>query len=59
MAEPIKIPFGVWTQVGPRNHVLDGVQIPMVRGNFEAEGDPVYKEYHECSAAMRPFVKFL
>jgi len=21
-AEPIEIPFGVWTQVGPSNHVL-------------------------------------
>jgi len=25
-AEPM--PFGMWTRVGPRNHVLDGVQIP-------------------------------
>jgi len=23
-AEPIKMPFGVWTLVGPMNHVLDG-----------------------------------
>jgi len=27
MAEPIKIPFGVWTWVRPRNNVLDEVQI--------------------------------
>jgi len=27
MAEPIEMPFGIWTQVGQRNHVLDGVQI--------------------------------
>jgi len=27
-AEPIKMPFGLRTQVGPRNHVLDGVQTP-------------------------------
>jgi len=26
-AEPIEIPFSVKTPVGPRNHVLDGVQI--------------------------------
>jgi len=32
-AEPIKILFGLWTRVGPRNHVLDGVQIPMGRDN--------------------------
>ena len=23
-AEPIKMPFGLWTRMGPRNHVLDG-----------------------------------
>jgi len=23
-AEPIEMPFGVWTPVGPRKHVLDG-----------------------------------
>jgi len=27
-AEPIEIPFGMWTRVGPRDYVLDGVQIP-------------------------------
>jgi len=26
--EPIEMPFGLRTQVRPRNHVLDGVQIP-------------------------------
>jgi len=25
MAEPIEILFGLWTQVGPRKHVLGGV----------------------------------
>ena len=35
-AEPIEMPFGLWTQVGPRNHVLDeGPDPPMGRGNFE------------------------
>ena len=24
IAEPIKMPFGLWTQVGPRKHVLGG-----------------------------------
>ena len=38
MTEPIEMPFGKWTQVGARNHVLDGVQIPthvegILRGN--------------------------
>jgi len=31
-AEVIKIPFELWTQLGPRNHVLDGVQIPPWEG---------------------------
>ena len=34
-AEPIEMPFGLRTRVGPENHVLDGAQIPMGRGNFE------------------------
>jgi len=36
MAEPIKIPFGVWPRVGQRNRVLDrGPDASMGRGNFE------------------------
>jgi len=26
-AEPIEMPFGLWTRVGPVNYVLGGVQI--------------------------------
>jgi len=26
-AQPIKMMFGVWTWVGPRRHVLDGVHL--------------------------------
>jgi len=39
-AEPVKMPFGLWTRVGPKNyHVLDGSpDLPMVRGNFEGKG---------------------
>jgi len=34
--EPIKIPFGLRTQVAPRNQILDGVpHPPMGRGTFE------------------------
>ena len=43
-AKPIKMPFGLTTRVGPGNHVLDGVQIPMGRGNSEAgKGRPIPK----------------
>jgi len=35
-AGPIEMPFGFWTRVGPRNHVLDGgPHPPMGRSNFE------------------------
>jgi len=30
-AELIKMPFGLWTRVGQRNHVLDGFQIPLFK----------------------------
>ena len=31
-AELIEIPFGLWTQLGPTNEILDGVQIPKREG---------------------------
>ena len=34
-AEPIEVPLGTWIRVGPRNCVLDGVQIPKGKGTFE------------------------
>jgi len=27
-AQPIEMPFGSWARMGPKNHVLDGVEIP-------------------------------
>ena len=44
-AEPIEMPFGLWTRVGPSYHVLDGV--PGVQMSV-TEG---------AATAMRPFVK--
>jgi len=32
MAELIEMPFGMWTQVGRRNHVLDEARIPYRKG---------------------------
>jgi len=32
MAEPIEMPFGMWTRVGPVNHVLDGGPGPPCEG---------------------------
>jgi len=33
-AELIEMPFGLWTQVGPMSHALDGVQIPHAKWQF-------------------------
>jgi len=34
IAQPTEMPFGLWTRVGPRKHVLNGVQIPHVKGKL-------------------------
>ena len=41
MAEPIKIPFGLWARMGPRNHELDGSRFRMRRGNSGGKGRPL------------------
>jgi len=33
-AELLEMLFGLWTRVGPKNHVLDGVQISHETGQF-------------------------
>ena len=33
-AEPIEMPFGLWTWVGLRNHVLDGDRDPQWEGTI-------------------------
>jgi len=39
MVEPIEMPFGLRTLLGPMNHVLDrGPYPPMGRGNFLGKG---------------------
>ena len=38
---PIEMPFGLRTRVGPGNHVSDGVQIHMGRGNIWGKGRPL------------------
>jgi len=38
MAEPIKMPLGLWTRVSPRYHVLDGEsRSPHAKGQFFGE----------------------
>jgi len=36
--EPTEMPFGLRTRLGSGNHVLDGVQIPHVKGHLLGEG---------------------
>jgi len=39
MAEPMEMPFGLWTRLGLRNHVLDkGLDCPVQMGNFWGTG---------------------
>ena len=37
MAELIELLFGLWARMGPRKHVLDGTQIPHVKGQLLGE----------------------
>ena len=41
--EPIEMPFGLTTVVGPGNHVLDQDPDPHGKGHFWGEGRPVVK----------------
>jgi len=44
MAEPIEMPFGLWSRVVPRNHVLDGVKISPWEGTIlRGEGAAIVK----------------
>ena len=45
--------FGLWTQMGPRNHVLDGIQVPMWRGNVEGDWRPIVKYRDFLAWAMQ------
>ena len=49
-ANRIKIPFGIWTQVGSRNHVLVGGPDPLRRDNFGGHlvAHCKYMEYLVC-----------
>jgi len=44
MAEPIEVPFGFRNGVGPRNHVLEGVQIAPWEGDILRENGVVHGE---------------
>jgi len=42
--EAIEMLFQLWTLVGPCNHILDGVQIPLWKAAiFRGQGHPIVK----------------
>ena len=49
-AEPIQIQYGILSQVGPGNHVLDGVHTVTTRRIWFN---------HPCAAEMQPYVRLL
>jgi len=56
-AEPIEMPFGLRTWLGPRDHVLDGgSDPPMGMGKFGGgeNGRPIvkYRDFLPCSAQI-------
>jgi len=38
MAEPMEMPFGLWTWVGPKKHILDGGPNPCARAILSRKG---------------------
>jgi len=44
MAKPIEMLSGWVTQVGPRNHLVDGVKIPLWKGQFLEVVQPTEKQ---------------
>jgi len=42
-AEPIEMPFGLWSESDSRNDELDGVQIPPREGAILGKGSPIVK----------------
>jgi len=60
--EPIDMPFGLWTRLGPVNHLLGGVQIPREKGkSCGGKKWPIvkYRKYCPRASALGSFVKLL
>ena len=53
-AEPIEMPFGLRTLVGPGNHLLDGgPDFPMGRDNFGGKGRPIVKYRNSLRSSVQ------
>ena len=59
-AESIEMPFGMWTWVGPRNHVLNGRSGSFQgKGNFGRCAKPCMPAVGIFNKMMRPFIELL
>jgi len=58
MTEPIEMPFGLWSRVGPRNHILVWVQIAPCQGAiFRGNDMPMHARRHSavnCAKMVEP-----
>jgi len=57
-AEPIDLPFGLWTRVGPRKHKFNRVRRHALMGGHIGAIWRI-RLNHSSAAAMRPYVKLL
>jgi len=54
MAEPIEMPFGLMTRVGPGYHVLDGPRYPYRKGAILGQREPKYRDFLPLAVQERP-----
>jgi len=53
-AEPIDMPFGLWTQVGSWKHVLDGGLDPLCEGaTFRGKNMPGHVQQHSAVSCAK------
>jgi len=57
-AEPIEMPFGLWTRVGLRNHVLDGGPDPLFKGTILRKEHYLHGKWLDERAAERAKMTF-
>jgi len=59
MTEQTEMPFGLWTSVGPRNHVLDGESRSPHGKRGKGRAIVKYIEYCPHAAGMWPFLNLV
>jgi len=57
MAEPIKMPFGLRTQAGPENHILDrGPDPPREAALLTGKGRPIVKHRDTLRSSVQKWL---